>query len=275
MANPPRDAVLFVVLLMGAIGAAGIYAATYAPGASSHPNLSPTESGPTLESGNATEVPRAHPNSTLTANETESVERWVVAYTNAMRAKYNHTPLVRNPDLADVARAHSYDMAKRDFFSHTNPDGEGPEARADQAGFGCPTYGENIAGVPYGYTLGPYDEEWVTYNTPKEFARGVVAGFLTSGGHRWSMLSPKHDVVGVGVYATNEDGARGEEADPDVVYVTMMFCQRPTWPDHIPKGMNAPIADPAPDYNRSYWEPYPEGFEAPWDNNTYTGPPDE
>lgn len=274
MPNVIRDTVLLLVLVIGAAAALGMYGATFAPGSSSHPNQS-QESGPTLQSGAATEVPRAHPNSTLTANEAESVERWIVAYTNAMRVNYNHTPLVWNPDLADVARAHSYDMAKRDFYNHTNPDGKEPWDRAESAGFSCATYAENIAAVPYPHALGPYNEERVTYNSPKGYARDIVAGFLASGGHRWSMLTPKYDVVGVGVYASNEDGWKGRDDETKSLKVTMMFCERPGWPDHVPGGMTAPVVKRALEYNRSYWEPYPSGFDAPWDNNTYTGPPDE
>lgn len=53
-------------------------------------------------------------------------------------------PLALNPYLTAAARAHSADMAARNFFDHTNPDGDSPTDRARDAGYGG-TAGENIA----------------------------------------------------------------------------------------------------------------------------------
>jgi uncharacterized protein YkwD len=52
--------------------------------------------------------------------------------------------LVWDNQLAQAALAHTQDMASRNFFGHTNPDGESPFDRTEQAGFGRAT-GENIA----------------------------------------------------------------------------------------------------------------------------------
>jgi hypothetical protein len=53
-------------------------------------------------------------------------------------------PLALNEFLTIAARAHSLDMAQRDFFDHVNPDGLGPTERAQNAGYEG-TAGENIA----------------------------------------------------------------------------------------------------------------------------------
>lgn len=53
-------------------------------------------------------------------------------------------PLALNQYLTLAARAHSLDMANRNFFDHTNPDGLSPTQRAQSAGYGG-TAGENIA----------------------------------------------------------------------------------------------------------------------------------
>lgn len=53
-------------------------------------------------------------------------------------------PLALNRFLTQAARAHSQDMATRNFFDHTNPDGLSPTQRAQAAGYGG-TAGENIA----------------------------------------------------------------------------------------------------------------------------------
>src|SRR5262249_16086923 len=53
-------------------------------------------------------------------------------------------PLALNPFLTTSARAHSLDMAQRDFFDHVNPDGVNPTQRVQAAGYPG-TAGENIA----------------------------------------------------------------------------------------------------------------------------------
>lgn len=54
-------------------------------------------------------------------------------------------PLEANESLIRAARLHSHDMKTRDYFSHTNPDGEGPVERMRAQGFSGGTWGENIA----------------------------------------------------------------------------------------------------------------------------------
>jgi hypothetical protein len=45
-----------------------------------------------------------------------------------------------HPTLHAVARAHACDMAERDFFGHTDPDGVGPNLRARAAGYTLPDW---------------------------------------------------------------------------------------------------------------------------------------
>src|SRR5439155_25771321 len=54
-------------------------------------------------------------------------------------------PLAFNPKLIQAARAHSWDMISRNFFSHVNPDGQDPTARAAALGYDVGV-GENIDG---------------------------------------------------------------------------------------------------------------------------------
>ncbi|MDX9910426.1 MAG: CAP domain-containing protein [Phycisphaerales bacterium] len=53
-------------------------------------------------------------------------------------------PLAMNAELTLAARLHSLDMAERDFFDHTNPDGLSPTDRARAQGYTF-SAGENIA----------------------------------------------------------------------------------------------------------------------------------
>lgn len=50
------------------------------------------------------------------------------------------------PALRCAARVHTADMNTRNFFDHTNPDGESPWDRMERAGYQWRAAGENIAG---------------------------------------------------------------------------------------------------------------------------------
>ncbi|MBS7806857.1 CAP domain-containing protein [Variovorax sp. PCZ-1] len=68
-------------------------------------------------------------------------------------------PLQWNSQLAEAALAHSRDMATRNYFAHTNLDGETPSDRTAKAGYGRFT-GENIA-AGYG-TLEAVMQGWLS-----------------------------------------------------------------------------------------------------------------
>jgi uncharacterized protein YkwD len=53
-------------------------------------------------------------------------------------------------EAARVAQAHSDDMARRDYFHHTSPDGHSPMARLQLAEVRFQRMGENIARTPGG-----------------------------------------------------------------------------------------------------------------------------
>lgn len=103
----------------------------------------------------------------------------LIALINAERARHGLPPLIIHAILTRVAQAHSQDMAARDFYSHTNPDGLDPCQRMTRAGYDWWACGENIgAGFP----------------TPEL----MLMIWLTSGGHRANILSPYFTDVGVG-----------------------------------------------------------------------------
>jgi uncharacterized protein YkwD len=92
--------------------------------------------------------------------------------------------LTMNAALQCAARNHSMDMHERSFFSHTNPDGDGPRQRADRAGYSGSRWGENIA---WGYT------------TPA----AVVNGWMNSDGHCANIMRASFTELGVGYYDGN------------------------------------------------------------------------
>ena len=64
---------------------------------------------------------------------------------NARRAREGLKTLKLSDPLSEVAQAHSEDMAENQYFDHTNPDGEGPFDRINNAGIDYRSAGENIA----------------------------------------------------------------------------------------------------------------------------------
>ena len=117
----------------------------------------------------------------VTDKNRTDVERSLLCLTNLHRFR-NDRPLVfRDNRLAGAARAHSTDMATRNFFSHTNPEGLDPSARATAAGYPGGA-GENIATDASG-TVRSLFEQWRNSTT----------------GHNENMLNASYKAAGFGV----------------------------------------------------------------------------
>lgn len=86
--------------------------------------------------------------------------------------------LAWNSKLEAAALAHSQDMAKNNFFSHTGSDGSSAGTRITRAGYVWWTYGENIA---------------AGYSTES----AVMNGWLNSPGHCANIMNVKFKDVGV------------------------------------------------------------------------------
>jgi uncharacterized protein YkwD len=116
------------------------------------------------------------------------VERMVFHLTNEVRRQHGLAPLEADPALDLTAWAHSDDMLRRGFFSHTNPDGLAPRDRLAPGTSGILQCGENIwAGSGLNYA-----DSW-------GLARMIVEHWLSSPGHRENLLSPAYTHLGVGV----------------------------------------------------------------------------
>lgn len=101
---------------------------------------------------------------------------------NNYRASKGLATLSYSKVLEKAANAHAKDMYDRNFFDHTNPDGDGPADRAIDAGF-CRTraIGENIA-----------------WNQPT--VSEVQIAWQNSPGHDANMVSTEFRYVGMGYY---------------------------------------------------------------------------
>ncbi|THF71810.1 CAP domain-containing protein [Deinococcus sp. Arct2-2] len=88
-------------------------------------------------------------------------------------------PVAWNGFLAVAARAHTADMAARNYFAHISPEGGTLVTRAEAAGYTTwRELGENIAA---GYTV-----------------QNVVQGWIDSPGHCKNLMDPKFKEMGAG-----------------------------------------------------------------------------
>jgi uncharacterized protein YkwD len=64
----------------------------------------------------------------------------ILAGINAYRAQHGLAALTESAELRRLSRAHATDMATRNYFSHTNPEGKGPYQRLQAAGINFAYY---------------------------------------------------------------------------------------------------------------------------------------
>ncbi len=102
---------------------------------------------------------------------------------NKDRKKNGLTPLKMQDDLRTVARKHSQDMARKDYFEHVNLEGKSPSDRLQIARITEVTSGENLAKIG-------------GYRNPTHFAE---QGLMNSSGHKANILQPLYNVVGIGI----------------------------------------------------------------------------
>ncbi|WP_248964976.1 CAP domain-containing protein [Sphaerisporangium perillae] len=107
------------------------------------------------------------------------LEAAAVRLTNQERVQRGCAPLRVDPRLTQSARAHSRDMAAKDYFGHKSPSGLTPWDRMARAGYSN-SAAENIA---RGY----------------QSAEETVRGWMANSGHRRNILNCQIKTVGVGV----------------------------------------------------------------------------
>ncbi|MFS8202012.1 CAP domain-containing protein [Streptomyces sp. CWNU-52B] len=114
------------------------------------------------------------------ASTPATAEAAVLSLVNDERAKAGCSPVTASSSLAALAEAFSKDMAARDFFDHTDPDGASPWDRAEDLGV-ANLGGENIA-------RGQAD------------AAAVMEAWMNSPGHRANILNCDFKTLGVGAH---------------------------------------------------------------------------
>ena len=126
------------------------------------------------------------------------LERQVLTNILAERriAGFRGKMLEENDALKATARAHSLDMAARNYFSHVNPEGMGPlERHRKRVTFVQGRIGENI----WSTELAPGQEPNLS-----ALARRSVSGWMGSPDHRDLILDQGMTMVGVGAAVTDQ-----------------------------------------------------------------------
>lgn len=116
----------------------------------------------------------------------EDLEAQMLEMVNEERRKEGLPPLEADPEMREVARAHSRDMFAKGYFSHVNPEGKTPAQRAREAGVRFRTAGENLA---LAQTL-----------------KIAHTGLMNSPGHRANILHRAYGRVGIGVLEGGRHG---------------------------------------------------------------------
>lgn len=103
----------------------------------------------------------------------------VIRLVNEERAKVGAAPLTAQSQLTQAAQKHAIDMACNDAFGHDGSDGSTMSSRLADFGYVYSRAGENVAGG---------------YETPAD----VMAGWMSSEGHRRNILNPNFTEIGIG-----------------------------------------------------------------------------
>ena len=109
----------------------------------------------------------------------EDAERQMLALVNRDRKRAGLPPVVADATLAGIARAHSRDMADKDFVGHVSPRTGAAVDRVRRAGLSPGLVLENVGRA---------------YSTEQ-----AESGFLSSPGHRGNILHADARKLGVGI----------------------------------------------------------------------------
>jgi uncharacterized protein YkwD len=131
--------------------------------------------------GHAAGVRDGCANATIAATSASvgAMRKAVVCLVNFERSRYHLPRLLAVGKLDASAQSYTVEMVRRNFFSHTAPNGSTPGARIAATGYRWSWAGENIASG---------------YGTPL----AVVTGWMHSQGHCYNMLAPTFRNIGVG-----------------------------------------------------------------------------
>ena len=142
------------------------------------------------------------------------VAGYVAVKTNAYRQYRGLSNLSYDLNLGNIARAHSTDMAIRNYFAHETPEGVDPTGRALLAKYDSSKrlpdgtirsgIAENIIKISSGYTIGKKYIGLVDPSDPDEVADVMMIEWISSPEHNKNLVDPDIDRIGVGVAYNGE-----------------------------------------------------------------------
>lgn len=127
---------------------------------------------------------------------TDPIEHGIYDRINEARRTRSIETLSWDANLAYVARTHSRDMHKRDFYAHTNPDGEGPATRMRE--YGLDSYLASVGEIIAKRPLRDHTEDLDIV------ARRFFESWKASESHWSEILESDQDRLGVGVYISED-----------------------------------------------------------------------
>jgi uncharacterized protein YkwD len=108
------------------------------------------------------------------------VQQQMLALVNQNRRRGGCDNLSLDRRLIVAANGHAADMARRDYFAHESPNGDGSSDRMSEAGYRWSRYGENIA-------------------RGQDSVYEVVNGWMHSPVHRENIMDCKLEQMGIGL----------------------------------------------------------------------------
>lgn len=133
----------------------------------------------------------------------------LLSVTNQQRDKDSKSPLMLNAQLSQAAQAKANDMAARNYWSHTTPDGQAPWIFIDRAGYRYQAAAENLA---YGF----------------DDSANTIKGWLNSTEHRENLLSNEYSEVGFGVAEAPNYQGNGPETIVVALYARPTVSNQPS-----------------------------------------------
>ena len=124
--------------------------------------------------------------SSVSTNPAAPVQQEVLALVNQNRRRGGCGDLSLDRRLISAAYDHATDMARRGYFAHESPNGDGSGDRMREAGYRWSRYGENIA-------------------RGQESVYEVVDGWMHSPVHRENIMDCRLDQMGIGLAFAPDD----------------------------------------------------------------------
>ena len=152
-----------------------------------------------------------------------NLEQKIHALINKERRDHKLTPLAWDEALSGIAKMHSSDMAKRNYFAHDSPEGHDFSYRYKERAYSCAVRVDNMiyGGAENIFQNNLYDsvtivngKNFYDWNSSEKIAETTVQGWMKSTGHRKNILVPYWRREGIGVII----------APDDKVYITQNFC---------------------------------------------------